>query len=173
MSRILKPEPLTREAFAPFGDVIETAGIEPVSINDGATLRYNDLADVDCTAQTGSAIVSLFRTTPPEFPFTLQAMENHPLGTHALMPLSGRPYLVVVAPRGWFDPAAVRAFLARGDQGVNYARGTWHHFNLALGAPSDFLVIDRSGPASEKPADNCTGVAVAEFGLTIEAPDAP
>jgi ureidoglycolate lyase len=30
---------------------------------------------------------------------------------------------------------------------VNYAPGTWHHPLLALGRISDFLVIDRSGPA--------------------------
>lgn len=37
-------------------------------------------------------------------------------------------------------------FLARPGQGVNYAKGTWHHFLLALEAESDFLVIDREGP---------------------------
>lgn len=165
MSRILKLEPLTREAFAPFGDVIETEGREPIPINSGATQRYHDLADIDCGAQGGSTVLSLFRSTPPVYPFTLTTMENHPLGTQAFIPLSGRPFLVVVAPRGWFDPAAVRAFHVRRDQGVNFARGTWHHFNLALDAPSDFLVIDREGPG-----DNCTQVPVAEFGLTLDAP---
>ena len=77
---------------------------------------------------------------------------------------------MVVAPRGWFDAGAIRAFLARGDQGVNYARGTWHHFHLALGAVGDFLVIDRSGPSSEKPSDNRTEVSVEEFTITIEEP---
>ena len=170
MTRILPLEPLTREAFAPFGEVIEAAGITPIPINYGATSRYHDLANIDCAAQGGSAIVSLFRSTPPAYPFTLKVMENHPLGTQAFMPLSGRPWLVVVAPPGWFDAGKVRAFRARGDQGVNFARGTWHHFNLALGAPSDFLVIDRSGPASEKPDDNCTEVSLEEFGLAVEAP---
>lgn len=165
MKRILQLEPLARETFAPFGDVIETAGIEPIPVNYGATERYNDLADIDCTAQSGATIVSLFRSRPQKYPFTLQVMENHPLGTQAFVPLSGRPYLVVVAPKGWFDPAGVRAFHARADQGVNFARGTWHHFNLALGAPSDFLVIDRAGPG-----DNCTEVSLEEFGLTLEAP---
>jgi ureidoglycolate lyase len=26
---------------------------------------------------------------------------------------------------------------------VNYRRGTWHHYNLALEKTSDFLVLDR------------------------------
>ena len=28
---------------------------------------------------------------------------------------------------------------------MNFHPGTWHHFNLALEAVSDFLVIDRDG----------------------------
>ena len=38
-------------------------------------------------------------------------------------------------------------FIATG-VGVNFHPGTWHHFNLALTAPSDFLVMDAhsSGP---------------------------
>ena len=36
------------------------------------------------------------------------------------------------------------------DQGVNYAKGVWHHPLLALHDTSDFLIIDRSGPG-----DNC------------------
>jgi ureidoglycolate lyase len=53
---------------------------------------------------------------------------------------------VAVAPRGAFDPAAVRLFRASPDQGVNYRAGVWHHFLLALEAESDFLVVDRAGP---------------------------
>jgi ureidoglycolate lyase len=62
------------------------------------------------------------------------------------MPLSGRPFLVAVAPPGRFDPAAVQVFRAASHQGVNYAKGVWHHFLLPLEAESDFLVIDRAGP---------------------------
>jgi ureidoglycolate lyase len=61
--------------------------------------------------------------------------------------MSGKPYLVVVAPAG--DPPAVedlKVFLARGDQGVNYATGVRHHPLLALEGVCDFLVVDRSGP---------------------------
>ena len=35
---------------------------------------------------------------------------------------------------------------ARGDQGVNYATGVWHHPLLALEGVCDFLVVDRAGP---------------------------
>ncbi|MEX0298360.1 MAG: ureidoglycolate lyase [Kordiimonas sp.] len=40
--------------------------------------------------------------------------------------------------------------MADAGQGVNYHKGTWHHYCLALGKTSDFLVIDRKGSG-----DNC------------------
>jgi ureidoglycolate lyase len=52
---------------------------------------------------------------------------------------------VVVAPTGDLDEGAIRAFVTRGWQGVNYARGVWHHPLIALGEVSDFIVVDRGG----------------------------
>ena len=43
----LRIEPLTRAAFAPFGDVIETAGATAFPINAGTTTRYHDLVQVN------------------------------------------------------------------------------------------------------------------------------
>ena len=147
--RSLTPEPLTADAFAPFGDVIEAAGAaEVMPINYGWTTRFNDLAGVDTRDQDGHTIVSIFRSKPLD-PVVLKIFERHPLGSQAFVPMQGRPYLVAVAPRGDFDPAAVRVFRAGPSQGVNYAKGTWHHFLLALEAESDFVVIDRDGAMGE------------------------
>lgn len=144
--RRVTPRPLTAEAFAPYGDVISARdGVEQYPINYGATTRFNALARVDAAAEGGGPVISIFRSTPlPEL--VLKVMERHPLGSQAFMPLNGRPYLVAVAPSGAFDPAKIEVFLAAGDQGVNYAAGTWHHYSLALGEVSDFLVVDRAGP---------------------------
>ncbi|HET6970159.1 MAG TPA: ureidoglycolate lyase [Phenylobacterium sp.] len=142
--RNLVPEPLTADAFAPFGEVIEASDrAEVIPINYGWTTRFHDLADVE--TGEGRAIISVFRSKPLSPP-VLKIFERHPLGSQAFMPLQGRPYLVAVAPRGAFDPTQVRLFRAGPAQGVNYARGTWHHFLLALEAESDFLVVDREGP---------------------------
>jgi ureidoglycolate lyase len=146
MRRVV-PEPLSAEAFAPFGDVIEaSAEAEVMAINQGWTTRYNALADV--AVGDGRAIISLFRSRPLTPP-VLKVFERHPLGSQAFMPLSGRPFLVAVARPGAFDPATVRVFRAGPGQGVNYAKGTWHHFLLALEAESDFLVVDREGGEGE------------------------
>jgi ureidoglycolate lyase len=144
--REIAPEPLTAEAFAPFGDVIEASDrAERIPINYGYTIRFNDLARIDVAEAGGHAIVSLFRARPLDPPL-LTIFERHPLGSQTFAPLQGRPFLVAVAPAGDFDPAAIRIFRAEGRQGVNYAKGVWHHFLLPLGAESDFLVIDRAGP---------------------------
>ena len=142
----LKIEALTPEAFAPFGDVIEASdAVKHFTINGGNTERFHDLAKLEAR-EDGKLIVSIFRGLPRALPFTISMMERHPLGSQAFMPLAGLPYLVVVAPPGAPPKAGdVRCFLAKAEQGVNYAPGTWHHPLLALHAVSDFLVIDRSG----------------------------
>jgi ureidoglycolate lyase len=144
--REVTPIPLTPEAFAPFGEVIEASDrAQVMPINYGQTSRFHDLARIDVADGGGHAIVSLFRGKPLEPPI-LKIVERHPLGSQAFVPLSGRPYLVAVAPAGDFDPAKLMVFRAKTGQGVNYAKGTWHHYLLPLEAESDFLVIDREGP---------------------------
>ncbi|NIB40939.1 ureidoglycolate lyase [Pseudomaricurvus alkylphenolicus] len=142
----VQPQPLTREAFAPFGDVIEVSDqAHHFGINQGYTERYHNLADIDVDAEGGRAIVSIFRSTPLQQPIAIKMMERHPLSSQAFIPMGQQPYLVVVAPAGDFDESQLQVFLARSDQGVNYHKGTWHHFCLALNEQSDFLVVDRGG----------------------------
>jgi ureidoglycolate lyase len=140
-------EPLTAAAFAPFGDVIEASDArEHFTINAGTTERYHDLATVE-PGPEGRVILSIFRGEPRQLPFVVKMMERHPLASQAFVPMSGRPYLVVVAPPGDTPQSEhLRAFLAGPEQGVNYARGVWHHPLLALEAVCDFLVVDRRGP---------------------------
>ncbi len=144
MSRVLHPKPLTAKAFAPFGDVVYARG-KPQAINYGATQKFAGLATIQ-PGPEGKAVAHLYRSKPPAYPFALRVMEQHPLGSQLFMPLSRRPFLVVVAPRGAFDPGAMQAFVAASDQGVNIAAGVWHHYSLALRDISDFLVVDREGP---------------------------
>ena len=157
----LPPQPLTRDAFAPFGEVIEASdAAQHFTINGGNTERYHDLAAIEPGAD-GKVIVSIFRGQPRQLPFKVEMMERHPKGSQAFVPMSGRPYLVVVAPAGEAPSAKnLSVFLARGDQGINYATGVWHHPLLALDGICDFLVVDRSGPGH-----NCDEVQLAQYGL--------
>ena len=157
----LEVQPLSRAAFAAFGDVIEASdAVEHFTINAGNTERYHDLAHIE-PGPDGRVIVSIFRGQPRSLPFTVQMMERHPKASQAFIPMSGKPYLVVVAPAG-NPPAAqdLKVFLARGDQGVNYATGVWHHPLLALEGVCDFLVVDRSGPGH-----NCDEVQLERHGV--------
>lgn len=146
MTRILTVEPLTRSAFAPFGDVVEADPATMRLINGGTTERFHALARPEALGEGAELIVSLFRGQPRCFPYVVDMVERHPLGSQSFHPLQDRPWLVVVAEDEAGRPGRPRAFLATGRQGVNYRAGTWHHPLMALGAPSDFLVVDRSGP---------------------------
>jgi ureidoglycolate lyase len=143
--------PLTREAFAPFGDVIELDGAQSFPINQGTTIRYHDLARVVTQGPGAKAQINLFRAMPFELPIFIAMMERHPLGSQAFIALHARPWLVVVAPDKDGVPGEPRAFLLRGEPdrlGVNYAPGVWHHPLIALEDESDFLVVDRGGEGS-------------------------
>lgn len=145
--RKISPVALTREAFRPFGDVIEMEGAAHFTINQGFTERFNDLCFMDVEAEGGSTNVSLFLGQPRPSPIAIRLMERHPLGAQAFIPLQDRPWLVLVA-EDVHDFDSYRAFTCSGRQGVNYARNVWHHPLLVLDADSRFLIIDRKGPGN-------------------------
>ncbi|MGH6760488.1 MAG: ureidoglycolate lyase [Phyllobacterium sp.] len=141
----LKANPLTREAFAPFGEVIETDGAEIRLINNGTTQRFHALARADVTGPDAHVLMNIFRGQPFAAPIDITMMERHPLGSQAFIPLQNRPYIVIVADDEDGKPGKPVAFQAEGHQGVNYGRNIWHHPLLSLGDVSDFLVVDRGG----------------------------
>lgn len=149
--RALRVEPLTAEAFAPFGDVIEArvAG-SPLTINRGRAERFHDLAFVDATEGRGRPVISIVRSQPSPLPIRLTLLERHLLGSQAFVALPPATFLVVVAAAGARPVLEhVRCFLPASGQGVNYARGTWHHPLIALKGAADFLVVDRAPPDAE------------------------
>ena len=139
MTRILRTEPLTAAAFAPFGDVLEASGDFRL-INAGLCKRHHDLARLDF-ADAGAGI-SVFSAEPRSLPYQLDLIERHPEGSQAFLPLHQHPFLVIVAA----GPETVpRAFLTNGAQGINLLRGTWHGVLTPLQAPGLFAVVDRIG----------------------------
>lgn len=145
--RVIDIEPLTRSAFAGFGDVVETEGAERIGINQGFADRFNALATIDVAAQGGSVNVSIFEARARPLPIAVRLMERHPLGSQLFAPMQNAPWLVLVCADPC-DPASYRAFGASGRQGVNYARGVWHHPLLVLTDHERFLVVDRAGPGN-------------------------
>ncbi len=142
MTRIVA-EPISAEAFAPFGDLIDISGEPDKIINQGQCGRYHDRAKLDFgDARAG---ISLFNANPRELPYQLEMVERHPDGSQAFIPMTHQPFLVIVAPDEGGQPGQPRAFITQPGQAVNYHRGTWHGVLTPLHAPGLFAVVDRIG----------------------------
>jgi ureidoglycolate lyase len=134
----IKPVTLTAGNFSPYGRVFE-------SFRPGNVINYG-CTTVEFKHHFDQAVgIRLFRSVPLPQPMTLEVMERHPKSTQTFFPLDGRSYMVVVAEHGESRPGAIKAFIALGDQAVQYGQDVWHHYCLALGAPSRFLVEGGEG----------------------------
>ena len=138
-------QPLTREAFAPFGQVIEWEGAPNFPINAGKCTRYHDLAKIETTGEKARPMISLLRGEPYPLPLELSMVERHPLGSQAFVPLTDFPFLVVVAEETEGGPGEPIAFRTAPGQGVNIDRNVWHGILTPLDGVSDFAVVDRGG----------------------------
>ena len=143
MTMRLKVEPLTAEAFAPYGDLIEAAGEPDKLINQDKCGRYHDKARLDFS--DGRAGISVFKGEKETLPLTLQMVERHPEGSQAFVPMSADAFLVVVACDDNGVPADPKAFVTAPGQAINFLRGTWHGVLAPLSEPGLFAVIDRIG----------------------------
>ena len=143
MSALLTLEPLTREAFAPYGDVIEVSGEPDKLINQGMCDRFHDLAKLDFGS--GRAGISLFDAQARHFPYTLDMMERHPEGSQAFIPMSGVPMIISVAKDNSGKPGQPRAFLSEPHQSINIHRNTWHGVLAPVERAGQYIVIDRIG----------------------------
>lgn len=137
-------EPLSAEAFAPFGDVLDRSGTADVMINAGLCGRHHDRAQLDF-GEDGRAGISVFDAEPRALPYRLKMMERHPLGSQAFLPMHRKPFLVIAAADKDGKPGLPRAFLTAPGQGINYHRGTWHGVLTPLQHPGAFAVVDRIG----------------------------
>jgi len=165
MTISLRPEPLTPERFAPYGDVIEAGARQKAAMNAARFERFDDLARVDI-ADDGRVAVSVARCrVATVLPYRIDMVERHPLGSQAFIPLSPARMVVVVAPpEEDVAPQDLRAFVTNGRQGVNYRRGTWHMPLIAFDEGQEFLIIDRAG---DRP--NCDEHDLEEPVMLVEA----
>jgi len=147
----LPVQPLTAEAFAPYGQVIELggSGTRQISINDGRCMRHHDLAR-PLAAAPGAVAFSLFDAAATALPARLTLMERHRLGSQSFAPFgTGLQLVAVVADAAIaadaLGPQHLRAFLTNGQQGLQLSPGVWHHPLLSLQA-GPWLVADRIAP---------------------------
>jgi ureidoglycolate lyase len=129
-------EPLTPEAFAPFGDVIDYPAAPGRTFFNDALGNARPHAKFD---------LSLARVEPLGIlPLRATSMERHEFSSQTFLPLAVSRCLVVVAPHapgGGPDTRHARAFIATARQGFTYRMNTWHHGLTVLDAPGEFAVL--------------------------------
>ena len=142
---VIKPKPINKENFKKFGDMITTADIKPIEINEGYAKRFDGIANLDTSKDNGETTISIFSALKRSFPMKIDMMEKHPLGSQAFIPMKQTTFLVLVAPEGNKpDLNKIEAFIVPPEIGVNYNPGIWH-FPLIATEDMNFLVVDRKG----------------------------
>lgn len=142
----LSLEPLTAEAFAPFGGILDRP--------EGVGRRVFAEGLINLRPAVGPRL-ALSNKAPVALPLVAVEMERHRFSSQAFVPIDVARYLVLVAPHaagGGPDMARARAFVADGRQGVNYAPDTWHHPLTVLDRVGSFAVFTwlDGGPDDEE-----------------------
>ena len=145
MEKIIKPVKISRSNFSSYGDLISTDDISPININEGYAKRFDNLANLDTSKDSGKTIVSIFSALKRTFPMKIHMMEKHPLSTQAFIPMKETTFLAFVAPSGESPEIdKIQSFIIPPKMGINYKPGIWH-FPLISTENINFLVIDRKG----------------------------
>ena len=145
MEKIIKPVKISRSNFSSYGDLISTDDINAMNINEGYAKRFDNLANLDTSKDSGKTIVSIFSALKRTFPMKIHMMEKHPLGTQAFIPMKETTFLAFVAPSGESPEIdKIQSFVIPPKRGINYKPGIWH-FPLISTENINFLVIDRKG----------------------------
>ncbi|KAG1715751.1 hypothetical protein ID866_1419 [Astraeus odoratus] len=169
--KVIPVLPLTHEAFAPFGQVIQAycdhttapPGTKITPANGGTASKFHKLALIASSYPEGSRAttgLSVYRCRAAEVVngvVELKVLERHPYTNQAFIPMGngslcdealkdpGNTYLVVVAHNGEDDKpdmSTLRAFIATAAQGVMYSTGVWHQPMTVLEKAMDFTCLE-------------------------------
>lgn len=150
-------EPLTREAFAPFGALIAPESTSSPRLNraPGNLGMLWVQSELHFPGQSYMCTLRYYYRG-----FRCEFLQRHPSSTVTLIPLGGRPSIVVAAPAreddgGAPDPEGIRAFLLDGDAGVVFNKGTWLRYAYPITDWVDFAyVTQRVDPATANTSDD-------------------
>lgn len=162
-------EPLTAEAFAPFGQLIglQKSGGRPSDF--GAQLRFDHAGTLENRrgekAAPNLAVVQVAATVGP---YKIDMMERHEFSSQVFVALDVSRFLTIVAatrPDGSPDMAHLRAFVGGPGQGINYKAGTWHFPLIALDRAGAFCLL-----MWEDGTQGDCGIVAVENGPTVIVP---
>lgn len=133
--RHLRAQPLTADAFAPFGSLamIDAAGGRLV--NQDRARRIPGIADLRHDEAAARPVLDIYHIAPSLLPFTLTCFERHVLSPQIFIPIRCKRLLIAVAPdRGDGQPDASRglAFICDDRVIIRYHAGVWHSPLVAL-----------------------------------------
>ncbi|CCM01502.1 uncharacterized protein FIBRA_03556 [Fibroporia radiculosa] len=162
--------PLTAEAFAPFGQVVQAYDdvnavpaprtTRVTDANQGTAKKFHKLAPIAASYPPGTgatAGLSVYRCQPtkihPGGRVPVTVLERHPYTNQAFIPMGSSEelrdpasrYLVVVAKNGGDDRPdmkSLRAFVASAGQGIVYNTGVWHQPMTVLDKPMDLTCVE-------------------------------
>jgi ureidoglycolate lyase len=141
--------PLTAQAFAPYGEVLDLEGGAARSVNAGTSRRVDLPSSLDLMRAAGRPLLATFRAQAQGLQGPWHTLERHRHGSQTFVPLDPVRWVVLVAQGGDApDVATLAAFEAGPRQGITLHPGTWHHPLIALDAGL-FLVLERSGPEED------------------------
>jgi ureidoglycolate lyase len=130
----LEVQPLTREAFAPYGELISERGGVELDLDGGAA----------------SVVAQTVEARPLSFDF----LGRHQRTEQVFVPLGGARSIIAVAASDADhdqlpDAQKMAAFLVDGSCAFKLHRGTWHTSAFPLERRATFIVLDREGTLEE------------------------
>lgn len=139
-------QPLTAEAFAPFGTLLSPEGRSRLPVN-----TYGDALDLYREGFETDQPIEWFIVQGKPRPMEALFLERHRQITQAFIPLGGQGFILLVArpdaetePDGMIRPDETRAFQVTGQTGVQLHRGTWHENPFPQTAGQVFLVTSHA-----------------------------
>ena len=169
-SRILKVQPLTKEAFKPFGFVLmRDPGVPPFQPDPP---QFSDRMPFEVDDGEAEFVYALLKRK--EFAFT--ALERHVKVTQGFFPLFGGPAIITVAPatdnnnlESLPPPESVKAFLLESYTAFVLHRGVWHGTILPLEESFGYILATRKATTDESIAPLYDGdVQIRNLGVKFE-----
>jgi ureidoglycolate lyase len=143
----LKVEPLTPEAFKPYGVVLTKPDRNPDANREDleAWINFSGLLGLE----DQHPILTYLQCKRHSLP--VNQLERHCKGAEAFIPLEGTSILIAAHvgnpndPNDTPDLDTVKAFLLDGSAGVFLPRGSWHWAPFPVTATATFVLIMDSG----------------------------
>ena len=141
----IKIENINLDNFSEFGHLIsKESAFKKISINQGTTIRYHNISDLELNNEDGIPAISIFSGSPRNIPVEIKIMEKHPIASQSFLPIQNIDWLIVVSKEKNDKPDldTMRCFHIQGDVGITYKNNIWHH-PLLVRKNQDFWIVDR------------------------------